>query len=91
MDHNSAGRLAAAVTLSTLSLNTNRRADLAGLPSLLRDCSPDLVFLQEVTVSTASLSAAVLGLGYKVWRSEIAQPRRCAAFLSKHAATVTDP
>jgi exonuclease III len=91
MEHNGSGRPAATATLSTLTLNTNRRADLAGLPGLLCDSSPDLVFLQEVTVSTASLSAAVSGLGYKAWRTEIAQPRRCVAFLTKHAAIVTDP
>jgi exonuclease III len=91
LNHNEAGRQQAAATFSTLSLNTNRRADLAGLPGLLRDCSPDLVFLQEVVVSTTSLATAVSGLGYTVWRSAIAQPRRCIAVLSKHAAVVTDP
>jgi endonuclease/exonuclease/phosphatase family metal-dependent hydrolase len=92
MEHNgNAGRPTAAATFSTLSLNTNRRADLAGLPGLLRDSFPDLVFLQEVAVSASSLTAAVSGLGYTVWRSECVQPRRCIAFLAKSPAVVTEP
>jgi hypothetical protein len=62
-------------SLSFLTLNTNHRADLGGLAALLRDPAPNLVFLQEVAVSPAPLSAAVAGFGYSIWRSEIQQPR----------------
>jgi exonuclease III len=72
--------------LSFLSLNTNHRADLAGLPSLLRDQHPDFVFLQEVTVSLSSLSAAVSSMGYTVWMSAIDVPRRCIAVLARRPA-----
>ena len=77
-----------------LTLNTNRRADLAGLPTLLRENRPDFAFIQEVTVSLENLRAAVGGLGYTVWMSTCDQPRRTIAVLSIHSAdkvTVTDP
>jgi exonuclease III len=86
---NNSGRHTAA-TLSLLTFNTNRRADLGGLPGLLRDCHPDLVFLQEVAVSPTALSAAVAGMGYTVWRSDLAQPRRCIAVLARRPAAVTE-
>jgi hypothetical protein len=41
-------------------------------------------------VSAASLLAAVTGPGYTCWRSEIAQPRRCIAVLSRRPTAVTD-
>ena len=65
-----------------LSLNCNKRADLGGLPTLLRENNPNLVFLQEVTLPAGRLSAAVGGLGYKVHTSERNQPHRVIAVLS---------
>ena len=47
-----------------LTLNTNTRTDLAGLPTLLRENKLDFVFLQEVKISLERLHAAVGGLGY---------------------------
>jgi len=75
---------------STLTLNTNRLGDLAGLPALLRELRPDVAFLQEVAVSVASLSAAVSGLGYKVWTSSCDRPRRTIAVLSRRPAKVSE-
>ena len=49
-----------------LTLNTNTRTDLAGLPTLLRENKLDFVFLQEVNISLEQLHAAVGGLGYSV-------------------------
>ena len=49
-----------------LTLNTNTRTDLAGLPTLLRENKLDFVFLQEVNISLERLHAAVGGLGYSV-------------------------
>ncbi len=69
---------------SVLSLNTNKRADLAGLPALLREGRPDFVFLQEVNVPADRLQAAVGGLGYTVHLSECDRPRRVMAVLTNH-------
>ena len=77
-----------------LTLNTNRRADLAGLPTLLRENRPDFAFIQEVSVSLERLRAAVGGLGYTVWMSTCDLPKRTIAVLSLHSAAtviVTDP
>ena len=49
-----------------LTLNTNTRADLAGLPTLLRENRPDFVFIQEVKISLERLHAAGRSLGYSV-------------------------
>ena len=75
-----------------LTLNTNKLADLAGLPAILRESRPDFAFLQEVNVPLERLRAAVSGLGYSVWMSAGEQPKRVIAVLSLHSsATVTDP
>ena len=74
-----------------ITLNTNKLADLAGLPTLLRENRPDFVFLQEVSVPLERLRAAVGGLGYSVWLSAADQPRRVIAILSLHStAAVTE-
>ena len=65
------------------TLNTNRRADLAGLPA-----AGDFAFLQEVNVSLDHLQSAVGGLGYSVRLSTCDQPKRTIAILSLHP-TVT--
>jgi hypothetical protein len=68
---------------STLSLNTNRPADLASSETALQTWF-------SCKRSAASLAAAVSGLGYTASRSSIAQPRRYIAVLSKFAAVVMD-
>ena len=74
-----------------ITLNTNRLADLAGLPALLREVRPDFAFLQEVSVPLERLCAAVGGLGYSAYLSSSDQPRRVIAVLSLHpTATVSD-
>ena len=74
-----------------ITLNTNKLADLAGLPTLLRENRPDFVFLQEVSVPLERLRAAVGGLGYSVWLSSADQPKRVIAVLSLHPeATVSN-
>ena len=74
-----------------ITLNTNRLADLAGLPALLREVRPDFAFLQEVGVPLERLCAAVGGLGYSAYLSSSDQPRRVIAVLSLHpTATVSD-
>ena len=69
---------------STITFNINRRADLAGLPAILRESRPDLVFLQEVNISLNNLKAAVTSLGYSVYMSANEQPKRVIAILSLH-------
>ena len=77
---------------TSITLNTNRHTDLAGLPTLLRECRPDFVFLQEVNVSLERLRAAVGGQGYQVYMSSSDESRRVIAVLSIHnQITVTDP
>lgn len=74
-----------------ITLNTNRRADLAGLPTLLRECKPDFVFLQEVNVSLERLQAAVSGQGYQTYLSSSDETKRVIAVLSIHKQiTVAD-
>ncbi len=65
-----------------LSFNCNKRADLGGLSTLLRENRPDFVFIQEVNVSPERLAAAVGGLGYRVHISMRNQPNRVIAVLS---------
>lgn len=60
---------------STLSLNTQKMADLAGLVAILRESRPDLVFLQEVNLSLDRLKAVVGGLGYSAWLSTCHTPK----------------
>ena len=59
---------------TVITLNTNKLADLAFLPTLLKENRPDFVFLQEVSVPER-LRAAVGGQGYSVWLSSADQPR----------------
>ena len=69
---------------SILSLNVNKRSDLAGLVVLLRETRPDLVFLQEVNIPLQRLAAAVSGLGFSAWLSSCQESRRNIAVLSRH-------
>ena len=71
-----------------ITLNTNRRTDLAGLPAILRENRPDFVFLQEVNVTQDGLKAAVGGLGYSIYMSTYDNPKRTIAVLSLHS-TIT--
>ncbi len=73
-----------------ISLNTNKRADLGGLPALLRENRPSFVFLQELNVPHDRLLAAVGGQGYLAYRSELIQHRRTIAILSNIKCTVID-
>ncbi|OBQ33085.1 MAG: hypothetical protein AN484_27445, partial [Aphanizomenon flos-aquae WA102] len=56
---------APASLLTLLSYNTWKKADLAGLPALLRENRPHLVFLQEVSPNS-SLATFAAGAGYTV-------------------------
>ena len=47
------------------SLNVNQRGDLAGLLLLLQEKKPDLVLLQEVTLSSDELNTLVMRFGYR--------------------------
>jgi hypothetical protein len=49
--------------LTVLSLNTNKRADLGGLHTILKETKPHLVFLQEV-ISYNAASALASTFGY---------------------------
>ena len=51
-------------TLKILSLNIGMSENLAGLTAIIRDKNPDLIFLQEVRVSTEQLLSRVGMLGY---------------------------
>ena len=73
-----------------ISLNTNKRADLGGLPALIRENRPNLVFLQELKVPHDRLLAAVGGRGYSAFRSELIQHHRTITILSNIKCTVTD-
>ena len=74
--------------LSIISLNTNKRADLGGLHSIIRDCQPHLVFLQEVK-STQILTSLASAYNYQVFASTLIQPQRprICAILSRLPAT----
>ena len=74
--------------LSIISLNTNKRADLGGLHSIIRDCQPQLVFLQEVK-STQILTSLASAYNYQVFASTLIQPQRprICAILSRLPAT----
>jgi exonuclease III len=73
---------APASLLTTLSLNVNHRADLGGLPVIIRDTRPHLIFLQEVP-SHITLSFH----GYRSWISSQPQPSRTIAILSRLPGT----
>ncbi len=73
---------------SIISLNTNKRADLGGLHSIVRDCQPHLVFLQEVK-SIQFLNSFSSSYNYQAFTSMLIQPQwpRVCAFLSRLPAT----
>lgn len=75
--------------LTVFSLNSNKRADLGGLLSFLRECQPHLVFLQEV-FSIPFLSTLASSLGYQCFISTLVQPQRprTCAVLSRLPGTV---
>ena len=78
--------------LSIISLNTNKRADLGGLHSIIRDCQPHLVFLQEVK-STQILTSLASAYNYQVFASTLIQPQRpriCAILSQLPATTVLE-
>lgn len=75
--------------LTILSLNCNKRADLGGLLSFIRECQPHLIFLQEV-YSLRFLSTLASAYGYQVSSSTLhlpSRPRTCAV-LSRLPGTV---
>ena len=71
-----------------LTLNTNTRADLAGLPTLLSENRPDFVFIQEVNISLERLRAALCG-GERPGLLSVAVLSRSAK--TSHCSTVTPP
>jgi exonuclease III len=73
---------APASLLSVLLLNCFKLPDMAGLPALLRENRPHLVFLQEVA-PTAQLSAVAASAGYSVFKSVCDSPSRIMAVLSR--------
>ena len=75
--------------LTIFSLNSNRRADLGGLLSFLRECQPHLVFLQEV-YSIPFLSTLASSFGYQCFISTLVLPQRArtCAVLSRLPGTV---
>jgi exonuclease III len=75
--------LAANTFFKLITFNMMKRTDLSGLPTLLRDIQPHIVFLQEVLPST-SLQTVAGPLGYQVWTSTAAKPStRTIAVLSR--------
>ncbi len=60
--------------LSIISLNTNKRADLGSLHSIIRDCQPQLVFLHEVK-SAQILTSLASAYNYQVFTSTLIQPQ----------------
>ncbi len=58
--------------LTILSLNTNKRDDLRGLHSILKETKPHLVFLQEV-YSYNAVSALAASFGYTLTASTLRQ------------------
>ncbi len=77
--------------LTILSLNTNKRVDLGGLHSVLKETKPHLVFLQEVC-SYNAVSALVASFGYTLTASTLRQASRdlIIATLSRLPATVQE-
>jgi hypothetical protein len=82
---------AVASLLTILSLNTNKRADLGGLHSVLKETKPHLVFLQEVC-SYNAVSALAASSGYTLTASTLRQASRVLiiATLSRLHATVQE-
>ena len=48
-----------------LSLNVGSRSDLGGLVAILGDHKPDIVFLQEVKISSEEIDCRLEHLGFK--------------------------
>ncbi len=82
---------AVASLLTILSLNTNKRADLGSLHSILKETKPHLVFLQEVFPYNA-VSALAASLGYTLTASTLRQAAKdlIIATLSRLPATVQE-
>ena len=82
---------AVASLLTILSLNTNKRADLGGLHSILKETKPHLVFLQEV-YSYNAVSALAASFGYTLTASTLRQATKdlIIATLSRLPATVQE-
>ena len=82
---------AVASLLTILSLNTNKRADLGGLHSILKETKPHLVFLQEV-FSYNAVSALAASFGYTLTASTLRQAAKdlIIATLFRLPATVQE-
>ena len=83
---------AVASLLSILSLNANKRADMGGLHSLIRDCQPHLIFLQEIA-SISNLNRLASAYNYQCFPSTLIQPRRpriCAVLSRLPGTTVVE-
>ena len=81
---------AAASLLSIL--NANKRADLGGLHSYIRDCQPHLIFLQEV-FSIPFLTTLASSYNYQCFTSTLVQPQRpriCAVLSRLPNTTVVE-
>ena len=77
--------------LSTLlTLNLAKQAAMAGLPALLHDTSPNLVFLQEVSPSAQLLPLAT-SRGYTChFSTSTAAPKRTIAVLANVPVTISE-
>jgi hypothetical protein len=83
---------AVASLLSILSLNANKRADMGGLHSLIRDCQPHLIFLQEIAF-ISNLNRLASAYNYQCFPSTLIQPRRpriCAVVSRLPGTTVVE-
>jgi len=65
--------VASIVTL--LTLNTNKRADLGGLASIIKETKPHVVFIQEA-LSYNLVSSLASASGYRCWASTLPGVRR---------------
>jgi len=77
---------------SILSLNANKRTDIGGLHSLIRDCQPHLIFLQEIS-SASNLARLASAYNYQCFSSTLVQPRRprvCAVLSRLPGTTVVE-
>ena len=77
---------------SILSLNANKRADLGGLHSFIRDCQPHLIFIQEV-FSIPFLTTLASSYNYQCFTSTLVQPQRpriCAVLSRLPGTTVVE-
>jgi hypothetical protein len=63
-----------------ISLNTNKKADLGGFHSIVRDCQPYLIFLQEVHFFPF-LSSFASAFNYQCFSSTLVQPIFVLSFL----------